>query len=215
MKKYNLDPTKTKAIIVSHCHTDHYNDAEVLVEAMTNGGTQQKGSIFGSESVINGANGIGPGISAYHQTKAKDVRALQSGDKTKIGRMVIEATPTFHSDPTGIGLKLWTNEGVVSYTSDTELKDEIIGAHKNTRVLIMSVTRPLEARIPHHMTTEDAAILVNEIQPELAIMTHLGIKFLRSKPNRQAEWVKKETGVETIAARDGMSLKIGTELTIS
>ena len=59
MKKYNLDPTKTRTLIVSHCHTDHYSDAEVLVEAMTNGGTQKRGSIYGSESVIKGG---------YHNT---------------------------------------------------------------------------------------------------------------------------------------------------
>ena len=132
----------------------------------------------------------------------------------KVGKMVVEATPTFHSDPTGIGLKLWTDEGIVSYTSDTELREEIIHAHRNARVLIMSVTRPLEARIPHHLTTEDAAALVSEIQPELAIMTHLGIKFLRSKPRQQAEWIKNKTGIPTIAARDGMSINVGPDIDV-
>ena len=32
-----LDPQKLDAIFVSHCHPDHYTDAEVLIEAMTRG----------------------------------------------------------------------------------------------------------------------------------------------------------------------------------
>ena len=38
-----LNPQKIRAILVSHSHPDHYTDAEVLIEAMTQGTTKRRG----------------------------------------------------------------------------------------------------------------------------------------------------------------------------
>ncbi|MEM2942362.1 MAG: MBL fold metallo-hydrolase, partial [Candidatus Bathyarchaeia archaeon] len=37
--RLGLDPRKVDSLLISHCHPDHDNDAEVYVEAMTEGGT--------------------------------------------------------------------------------------------------------------------------------------------------------------------------------
>ncbi len=46
MKRARLDPMRTDGILVSHCHPDHYTDAEVLLEAMTNGTQTQRGFLL-------------------------------------------------------------------------------------------------------------------------------------------------------------------------
>ena len=33
--QFGLDPRNINGVFVSHAHTDHYNDAEILIEAMT------------------------------------------------------------------------------------------------------------------------------------------------------------------------------------
>ncbi|MGZ7095995.1 MAG: MBL fold metallo-hydrolase, partial [Methanobacterium sp.] len=58
--QFGLNPLKLDAVLVSHSHTDHYNDAEVLIEAMTRGMTRNKGAVFGSKSVIEGYKQFGP-----------------------------------------------------------------------------------------------------------------------------------------------------------
>lgn len=35
--QFGFDPRNLSGIFVSHAHTDHYNDAEILIEAMTKG----------------------------------------------------------------------------------------------------------------------------------------------------------------------------------
>ena len=52
--QFGLNPLKLDCVMVSHSHTDHYSDAEVLLEAITRGMTRKKGTIVGSRSVIEG-----------------------------------------------------------------------------------------------------------------------------------------------------------------
>ena len=49
-----LNPQNLDAIFISHCHPDHYADAEILIEAMTAGMTQKKGLLVATKSVLRG-----------------------------------------------------------------------------------------------------------------------------------------------------------------
>jgi phosphoribosyl 1,2-cyclic phosphodiesterase len=55
-----------------------------------------------------------------------------------------------------------------------------------------------------HLSIEDFARIITQIKPEVAIMTHFGMTMIREKPYLLAERLKEETGVEIIAAYDGM-----------
>lgn len=213
MYELGLDPTQTDLIFVSHAHPDHYTDAEILIEAMTLGGKNRRGMLIGSESVINGINNYRP-ISFYHKKIVRYVKVGKPNKKFLIKDWYeMEITPALHSDPTTIGFKLKLDNGIVSYTSDTQLFDELINAHKNARVLIICLTRPLNGKIPFHMSTEEAAELINEVKPELAILTHMGLKVI-SQATKQANWISKNTGVATIAAIDGMRIYMEEKIEI-
>src|SRR3990167_8899741 len=41
-----LDPSTLNAIILTHKHIDHSNDINIMIEAMTSGGTKKKGVVF-------------------------------------------------------------------------------------------------------------------------------------------------------------------------
>ncbi|MCG2826607.1 MAG: MBL fold metallo-hydrolase, partial [Thermoplasmatales archaeon] len=121
----------------------------------------------------------------------------------------IISTSSFHSDPTTVGFKIKTKNGIISYISDTELQQKIVDEHRDARILILCVTRPLKSRIKWHICTEDAAEIIGKIKPELAVITHFGMKILEEDPKYQAGWIQKNTGIKTIAAEDGMRIKIG------
>jgi len=213
MYDLGLDPTQTDVIFVSHSHPDHYADAEILIEAMTLGGKNKRGMVIGSESVINGAGGYRP-ISSYHKKLPYRVRAAKPGDKILLKDWYeMRITPALHSDETTIGFQLILETGAVSYTSDTQFFDELIEAHKGARILIICLTRPLNGKIPFHMSTEDAAQIVKGVKPEIAILTHMGLKVLQN-PNEEANWITQQTGVPTIAAFDGMRVYIDDKIEI-
>ncbi len=213
MYDLGLDPTQTDAILVSHCHPDHYNDAEILTEAMTMGGKYKRGVVIGSESVIKGKGDYRP-MSKYHQSLAREVKTAHPGDEFTLKEWYrVEITPAHHSDPTTVGFKMHLNNGIISYISDTEFFDGLIEAHKGARVLVVCMTRPLEGKIPFHMSTEDAAELIEGVKPEFAILTHLGMKVIPDA-TEQATWITEKTGIPTIAAKDGMRIYAGDKIEV-
>jgi phosphoribosyl 1,2-cyclic phosphodiesterase len=207
-RSVGIDPLTTDAILVSHCHPDHYTDAEILIEAMTEGGSRKQGVLLASQSVIEGNGDFGPAISKYHLAKPKVVKVMQPFTKVSLKPLEISATPSAHSDTSSVGFKILTSAGMVSYVSDTQLVEQVIKAHKHPRVLIACVTRPLGQRIPHHLSTEDAGYLLEKTKPELAIITHFGMRVIQENPDTQAKWIEERSGVKTVAARDFMMLEL-------
>lgn len=205
--QFGLSPLKLNGVLVSHSHTDHYTDAEVLIEAMTRGMTRKKGFLVGSKSVVEGYERWGPCISKYHRSIPK-VNVLEVGDSIKIDKLKITATKTKHGDPKGVGYKLNVDDFIISYTSDTGYLPELAREHEDADVLIASVIRPGDDRLHGHLCTDDFQKLVEEISPKLAIMTHLGMKLITNNPDQEAERVSLNTGKQIIAARDGMKIDL-------
>jgi phosphoribosyl 1,2-cyclic phosphodiesterase len=208
LRRNRIDPTHTNGIMVTHCHPDHYANTETLMEGLNTGRHGRRGFLIASTSVTKGRGKVGPAVSQYHQEKMDRVITVEPGARFEIGKLKGCATPAFHSDPDAVGFRFETGDGVISYIADTELREEITEAHKGARVLIMATTRPLRARIPNHLSTEDAAVIAGKIRPEIVFLTHLGKKMLKEGPRRQAKWVQERSGIRTFAAEDDMRVLI-------
>jgi len=210
MRRFKLDPTRTNGILVSHCHPDHYAEAENLIEGMCRGGMEKTGTVAGAESVFATTQNVGPAISPYHLAKPDRVVPMGVGDTLDIGGVKVRATPANHSDPSTVGFLLKTSQGDVGYVADTALSHDVIRANMGARVLVVPMTRPRGARIPHHLCTEDAAELIAGVDPELAVLNHLGMKVINGSPEDEAKWITDEIGVRTVAGRDGMMVDVGS-----
>lgn len=205
--QFGFNPRNINGIFVSHAHTDHYNDAEVLIEAMTRGMTREQGVIFGSNSVLNGFEQWGPCISSYHQSKS-DVFVLEPGKVSEVNGIKVKGTATEHGDPAGVGFQIDYNGFKLSYTSDTGYFDELADYHEGADILIASVLRPGNKSIPGHMCSRNFVDLINKVKPKVAVMTHLGLKMISNNPVTEAKKISKRTGVKTIAAYDGLSFNV-------
>jgi phosphoribosyl 1,2-cyclic phosphodiesterase len=202
-----INPLKTHAIAVSHCHPDHYTDSEVLIEAMTKGMTRKAGTVAASRSVLKGHEHLGPAISKYHRNMVAYENMVSPGDSIKIGDMDVKALKTVHSDPSGIGFNFLTSEGIISYTGDTEYFDGISDLYMGSRVLILNVIRPRKDRLKWHLCSHDVIKILNEVSPETAILTHFGMKMLPVS-GKEAKNIQEKSGVKTIAAKDGMKFNV-------
>lgn len=215
MQRIRYDLTRTDSVVISHAHPDHYADAESVIEGCSFGGWKKRGHIYGSITAIEGRDDLGPCISGYHQKIAKDCTVLVPGDKIEIGGMMTEICKSEHNDPTTIGMKFHTKNGIISYVSDTDYADSIAEQYIGSRVLLLPVTVPDDLHIKGHLCTDLAIRFMNIVKPEIAIFIHLGIVMIRSGPEKQAEKAEKATGVRTIAARDRMILDLGKDIKIS
>ncbi|MBX5321435.1 MAG: MBL fold metallo-hydrolase [Candidatus Bathyarchaeota archaeon] len=202
-----LDPQKLNAVFVSHCHPDHYTDAEVLIEAMTRGMTRKRGVLAASKSVLKGNSVCEPSISKYHQQMVEQIIEAVPNTRFQVAEVAVSVAEARHTDPDAVGFRFETKEyGDFAYTTDTEYFDGIGKYYEGTRLLMLCVMRPAGKPWKGHMTTEDAIKIVEEAHPEQAVLTHLGMQMIFQGPAREAKLIEEKTGTPTVAATDGMRI---------
>ncbi len=208
-----LNPQKLNGVLVSHCHPDHCNDAGVLVEAMTRGMTKKRGVLAAAHSVLKGNKDCESCLSKYHQSMPQLVVDAKPDVSFSIADLKITATEAKHSDPDAVGFRFETSDvGDIAYTSDTEYFEGLGKIYKNVRLLLLCAMRPAGSPWKGHMTSEDAVKIVEEAEPEMAVLTHLGMKMIFKGPASEAALIQQKTGVPTIAATDGMHLQVSEKI---
>ncbi|MEW5996729.1 MAG: MBL fold metallo-hydrolase [Candidatus Micrarchaeota archaeon] len=206
------DPLKLDAVIVTHHHIDHCNDASLMVEGMSHFGLRKGGILIGSKHVINGNEKGDRGVDLYHQNLCDEVFVAVPGArktfKTKNGDFSAEFVKAQHDSIDAFGFRLAMDGKTVGYTSDTEHYKGISSNYMGCDALIVNTLKPSEDPYEGHMTAKEAKELIGKAGPDIAILNHLGMKMIFGKANEVAKEIEEETGIRTIAARDGMSVKL-------
>ncbi len=212
--KAKVNPTKTEYLFVSHLHTDHYNDAPAMIEAMTGGTVRKKGVVIGSRMFIEGSDEEVPGITNFHKSLVSQVLVAEQGKSAEFQNFKVSFTPTVHGEPTGIGFVFHFPNLTLGYTADTSYYPGMEEHFQGSDVLIMNTIHPELNHVEGIMTLGDAIKLASLVKPKLAILTHFGIKSLRFGPERMASILADRAGVRCVAARDFLTLDLEKELSI-
>ena len=209
-----LNPQNVRALLVSHCHPDHYTDAEVFIEAMTRGMTRKQGLLAAPKGVLHGSEVCEASISRYHRQMVEHEIQTRPGVQFEVGRIKVLTTEARHTDPDAVGFRFETEQGDFAYTSDTEYFGDIAKYYQGLRLLALCVMRPSGKPWKGHMSTDDAIKILSETRPERAVMTHLGMRMLLQGPKKEAQLIMEKTGVPTVAAVDGMIVRIAETVTV-
>ena len=205
-----LSPQSLDAVVVTHCHPDHYTDAEVLIEAMTHGTRDRRGVLAAPGSVLYGNDECGQSVSDYHQKLVKAVEPLSPGKGFKIEDMDFKAVTAMHSDSDTVGIRAEVpGVGALGYTSDTSYLPDLGVGYGGLRLLILCAMWPRENPLRFHLCTDDALMILEEARPGCAVLTHFGMRMLRADPEAEAAYLEESTGIPTVAARDGMQVILG------
>jgi phosphoribosyl 1,2-cyclic phosphodiesterase len=210
-----LTPMRLDGVVVTHCHPDHYTDAEVLIEAMTGGTRRKHGVLAAARSVLRGGEDLDPSISRYHQGLASRIEELVPGSHFEIDRITFEALKAIHGDSDAICLKFETPRvGKLGYTSDTEVYPDLGEALRDCRLLILGTMWPRGSPLVGHLCTDDALRLIEEAKPQCAVTTHFGIKLLNADPTKEAVWLEENSGIPVVASVDGMTATLNDVVTV-
>jgi len=210
-----LDPQKLDAMLVSHSHPDHANDAEVLIEAMSHGTIRKRGILAAAQSVLKGNDVCEQSISDYHQKMPEKVVEAKVGTTFTVGNVNVRVCKAVHSDPDAVGFRFETKDfGDFAYMPDSEYFVGLRDFYGGVRLMVLSVLRPSGEPWKGHMTTDDAVKTISEIHPEIAMITHFGIRVILKGPDQQAALIQEETGIPTRAAADGMRVTFDKEIHI-
>ncbi len=196
-----LKPRNLDAIVLSHRHIDHSNDVNVMVEAMTMGGFQPRGRLIVPSDCLNSDPVVLQYVRPFVEiTEIKKDMEIALGS-IKIGFPI----QNMHTVET-FGIIYTFGSGKLGYIPDTEYFPELPGAYKGVDFLILNVVRMTTDKNIRHLNMDDAAALINEIKPKLALLTHFGLQVLKSSPELQARNISEKTGVDVRAAYDGMNI---------
>lgn len=204
--KFDVKPTKTDIIFVSHGHIDHVNDVNALIDAITLGGAKgKKGILISTKKVISGNDETSSWINSYYKDLLEDSFKVEAGEDVKDEELKFTIVGTKH-DEECIGFILDNGNVKIGYTGDTAYFAELGKQFKEVDILILNVLRPGKDEWKTHMSSQDVVRVLKKAKPELAIIQHFGAKMIRADPIYEARWIQKETGIRTIAATDGLDI---------
>jgi ribonuclease BN (tRNA processing enzyme) len=131
---------------------------------------------------------------------------MEEGGEYQIGGITLRA-PVRHDHPGEVyGLTFESPGCRWSYLADTRYFPELVD-HYRADVVVMHTVRLEDSQI-YHLSIPDAKRLIQEMRPQTAILTHFGMTIWQAKPWAVAERLSDETGVQVIAARDGMKFEL-------
>jgi ribonuclease BN (tRNA processing enzyme) len=207
--QFQQNPAKIDILFLSHCHVDHVNDANLFIEAMTENGKKRDKAVLGSVSVLEGNEKYDRIVTRYHQAMVDKYITMKAGDKQIVKGVKIEATPTKHTDETTVGFKISMEGKVIGYASDTEYFKELGEVFVGCDLLILNNLRPFGQYLAGHLTSDGVAKILKVAKPKKAVIQHFGMRMLRAGPEVEAKTIEKASGIETIAAKDGMRIEFG------
>ncbi len=205
-KELGLNLHHTSAILVSHNHINHCNDLNVVIEAMTHSGIEHRGILLCSKSLLLESEETRPFLTKYHQHMVERIISMEKKHKIGIELLEINSLPADHTDEHALGFKLLCPRFTLSYTGDTAYSEELVEELKGTDILILNVPYPENKATGKNLDVHSAIKIISESKPRLAIITHFGLEMLKADPLHEAREIQRITGIQTIAAQDGMAV---------
>ena len=194
----------TIAVLVSHAHTNHSNDLNVVLEAMSVSGLDRIGVVVCNKKVVDGDEKELPVLKNRSRNFVEKIINLNPGAKIGINNINITTTKTKHFDSEGMGFIFETPKYRIGYSSDTEYTDEIADQYKGCGILILNCKYPTGMKEKGHLNTDDVVRFIQKAKPKLAVINHFGIKMIEANPMYEAREIQKNSKMEVVAARDGL-----------
>ncbi len=201
--KPSLNPIQLDGIVLSHRHIDHSNDINIMIEAMTNGGNTKRGLVFSPSDALDDD----PVILHHFRNHVNDIIRLQQDGRYHVGSLLF-STPVKHIHGVETyGLHI-TGRGIsISIVTDTQYFDGLEDYYPG-EVLILHTVLVQSKKEILHLSLNDAEHILSKVKPRLCVLTHFGMGVIKGKPWKLAAMISERTGVNVIAATDGMQINL-------
>lgn len=202
-----IDPAQIEAIFLTHKHIDHSNDINILIDAMTAGGLKKRGFLFAPRECLQGREAV---VLRYLKSLLGGIEVLEAEKDYRLGELRVRTSLKHLHEAETYGLKFYLPHKVIGFMVDTKFFPELLDSYREVNILVLNVLRKTQADSEAilHLTLPEATRIIQELRPERAYLTHFGMTMLRANPRQIAEDMSKETGVEVLAAYDGLRVLV-------
>lgn len=214
-KQFGINIRENTALIVTNDSLLRSNDINAVLEAMTHSGLDKKGVLLCNKTIFSGRENHASYLTEKHRILVERVITLEQNSRVGINDIELRTFPAKNNDPNAIGLKFITARFAIGYASDTEFSEDIARAYSDCNILILNVPNPQDIKKDGELCSKSAASFIKTANPKLAIITSFGVKMINADPIAQAREIQKESGIETIAATDGLRVDLESRSIIS
>jgi ribonuclease BN (tRNA processing enzyme) len=202
-----IDVTKLDAVILSHLHIDHSNDANVLIDAMTSGGLMQRGILFAPMSCLEGDNAV---VLRYLREYLDAIVILEAQKSYCCGDLSLFTSVAHEHGTETYGVSFARRGKKISFVVDSRYFPELVDSYAGADILVMNVVRyaPHKSGDVLHLCVDDAREILEQVKPRIAVLTHFGMTMIRAKPWLVAQRLSEELGLDVRAASDGMAIEL-------
>ncbi len=201
-----IEPYWTEVVILSHRHLDHCADVNHILESMTLGGKKKRGVLLCPSDAID----QDPVVLKFTRKNLKRVELVGEGKAFDFGLLELSFPLRHRHGVETYGVRFSYKGLELSYVSDTAFFEDLITAYEGSDLLILNTTMLKRNPAIDHLSAQDSEVLISQIKPRLAVLTHFGRTMLSAKPWEVALEISRRTGVKTIAAYDNMVLDLKT-----
>ncbi|MEX2543162.1 MAG: MBL fold metallo-hydrolase [Trueperaceae bacterium] len=169
------DPSRIRALIITHEHPDHVSGFPLLMEKLWLHGRREPLDVYGIDPAIRQAQRAHDSFDTSAWPDYPEIRyhpvALQEGAAVlERDGWQVSASPGIHAVPVvGLRFRDVTGGGVVAYSCDTEYCDRIVRLAQDAQVLIHEAT----GNGPGHSSAVEAARVAAEARAERLLLVHL------------------------------------------
>lgn len=203
-REFNINPRDTTCLVVTSTDISLCNDVNCMIEAMTHGGLDKKGVLIANSLIYNGDDKNYPFLTKYHKGCVEKSIAVMNNKKIGINDLEIQTLPCYGTD--NIGLKIVSTNYTIVYSSKTEYNSNLFEYYKQADILILNVLSPGKIKVEGNLNIDEVIEITKKVKPNLLIITGFGIKMMNADLLSETRRIQKETNVQTIAAKDGLSL---------
>lgn len=173
-----------------------------VLDAMTLSGTDSFGVAIVAKSVLHGTDEERPIIRNEAKGWVERVLTFEETNRAGVNYLTVHPKKAKHKDETALSFVFETPKTKIGYTGDSEyfrgLSEELAGCD----YLVVRCPNPAGSEEPG-MNIDGVIKLLEAVRPKTAILTGFGVKLIREDLLTLARSVQRETGVHTVAARDG------------
>ena len=159
------------------------------------------------EECLNGPDAV---VLRYLKEYLARIEVLTPEQSYTLGPLTVRTTCRHDHEAETYGLKFYLPGLVLGFLVDTKYFPELLPSYRDVDILVMNVLRAREAGGDYikHLTVAEATLIVRELKPGRVYLTHYGMTMLQADPRKLAEKMTAETGVEVLAAYDGLTVRL-------
>lgn len=191
----NINPRETTVLLVTSNSFVHSNDTNAVISAMTLHGADCRGILISTKAITP---------NEFHKMVER-VIAIEPGQK--VGIETIEIHTLHTTKENNIGFKFVTPKHIICYSGHTNYDDSIIQQYHDSDILILNLHYPF-GESGDGFSAEDVIKIINEVNPQKAILTGFGKKVLNANPIYVARDIQHKTSCEVIVAKHGLGIPL-------